>query len=384
MGAVAPVVGVVGAVAGMAQRNAQVAQSERAARLQIEANNRSHQIKMLDLERERRQQQYAADLEKQQAVANAQLSQLQLQMNEIAERVAIAEQLTSVNFDDAQAQLVAAAQQYDAMLQSFQAEQGLAEEELNRTQEMGQAYSQLRQRNDQIKEALNQGDLRRAQLLSATARQDDTNMGISEAVRAYDANQQAQLESELMTEVMADRAQAEYMEMDEDRAQAFQALLYKINQSQEVSQLAASNLLQADTADRADVARERLEDYRQAVSRIAQLGSQGIDLAKQSSLLQTDINLGYGETARKNAALATGVETTSRNSQISASVPKRNWAGGLLNVGMSAMPLLSMRFGGSNFRRSNLSVGLYQSQTEPQLNLLREYQNLPSTNITPY
>lgn len=369
MGAVAPVVGVVGAVAGMAQRNAQVAQSERAARLQIEANNRSHQIKMLDLERERRQQQYAADLEKQQAVANAQLSQLQLRMNEIAERVAIAEQLTSVNFDDAQAQLVAAAQQYDAMLQSFQAEQGLAEEELNRTQEMGQAYSQLQQRNDQIKEALNQGDLRRAQLLSATARQDDTNMGISEAVTAYDANQQAQLESELMTEVMADRAQAEYVEMDEDRAQAFQALLYKINQSQEVSQLAASNLLQADTADKADAARERLEDYRQAVSRIAQLGSQGIDLAKQSSLLQTDINLGYGETARKNAALATGVETASRNAQISASVPKRNWAGGLLNVGMSAMPLLSMRFGGSTnlsgYRPSRFSVGLYQPQ-QPQ------------------
>ena len=118
-----------------------------------------------------------------------------------------------------------------------------------------------------------------------------------------------------------------------------------------------------------DILRERLEDYRQAVSRIAQLGSQGIDLAKQSSLLQTDINLGYGETARKNAALATGVETASRNAQISASVPKRNWAGSLLNVGMSAMPLLSMRFGGSTnlsgYRPSRFSVGLYQPQ-QPQ------------------
>lgn len=348
MAAAAPAVGVVTAVAGMAQRNAQVSQQRHQAQLQMEANSRAARIQTLEIERQMAQNRFAADLEKQQTIAQTQLSRLQLQMNEIAERVNIAQQLGAVNFDDAQAQIIAAAQQYEAVRASYEQEQATREESLNRTVEAGTQYAQMAQQNQQLRQALSQGDIRRAQLLSSTLAKSDPALGQSSALRNLQANQQMELESQIQTEVLANQAQADYIESDLQRATAFDALLAKIQENQRVNQLVASNILSADTAARAATARENLYDYGQSVASIASLGQQGVGLAEQIGLLQTDINLGYSEDSLRNAAFGVKAQYGSQNDQIRASMPRRNIFGGLLNVGLAAMPLVSMGIASRN------------------------------------
>lgn len=384
MAAAAPAIGIVTAVSGIAQRNADVSRARYAARLQQEANARSERIQLLDLERQIQQNRYAADLERQQTVAQAQLLQMQNAITEIEERVNIAQQLGSINFDDAQAQLVAAAQQYVALQGKFQADQAISEQRLERTQQQGAAYQQMGQQNSRIREALASGNLKQAQLLSQTMAASDQQIGVTGAVD--DSAIRRQEETEVASALQANQAQAEYLAIDADRAAAFENLLYGINKAQLTSDLAASNLLQAEAAAQAATGRQNLADYGVEVSKIASLGREGIDLAKQSSLLQTQINQGYAESAMNNAKLGVRTNTAAQNAQIQGSIPTRGIFGGLVNVAAASIPLISGYMNRSNqaqqigpYRSSGVSVGLW-NPVAPPTNPFRN-MNMPSNVV---
>ena len=354
MGVAAAAVGVVGTVAGIAQRNSQYAYSRRAARLQQEANQRAQRIRELNAEAQKTQVRYANELEKRDLRFNSKLVDIQLQTQQIAERVEQGQIQSEAQFAAAQAALNNIVNNYESLRVKDATEQQLLAQEYERTQQAGSMFGQLRDVNTQIQNALAENDMNRAVRLAQRAAITEQSFGIqsvsSEAGEAYDEATDRAVNQETLQNALATRAFAENVTTDLAENAEFDALIRRATDAQHAYNLAQSNIESNVVAGQASVAgRNAVENIRDSAS-LTQQGRDINRLATESGLLRSDINRDYSILNIDDSVFASAAQTGARNAAIEASIgPRPSLLGNVASLAGAALPFVQgIRFGGSS------------------------------------
>jgi hypothetical protein len=359
MGVAAPAIALVGTVAGIASQRSQIAASNRAARLQQEANNRATRIRLLglDMREEQLKQQY--ELDKLGIQARADMADLNFQIQNIESKVQAAQQLAGIDEVQAQRMLDSVSKQYEAARQAYLQKQELNNRESQQLNVAAQAYSQTAQAQSSLVNALKQGDMQLADLIAR-------NSGV-----AYSSGKESQAlfqqqEFEIMKAMLESTQMNERLTEDLLFNSEYNDLLNRAIQASLAANQSAISAEEATMGKGANSAREITQIADKGAQRVNMLASALVPQAEAMELSQADIDLAYAREAIANNRLEARFGTAAQNAQIEQTIRRPSLLGDLAQIGMAAVPLVSrLSFFNQQTSPSTLNFNLGQSVYRP-------------------
>lgn len=333
MGMVAPAMAVVGTVASLASNASQVSANNRAISLQQQANNRALKLRLMGLDMQEAQLIQQAEQEKLAITSQAELAQLSVEMQAIQRNIQTAQQLAGIDVGTAQRVLDSVAKQYEVARQAFLRKQQVETNRASMLEEAGNQYKQLAGTQQQVVDAIKQGDLQLAAMLSR-----QTGSAYTSDAQATAVFQQEQFA--VMKQMLEATQTDERLQQDLLLNSQYADFL---NRAIEASLAANSAKLSAEEAGYG-----KAENSARKQVGIADKGSQRIELlsqalipqARDTLLRQTDIDTTYASEAIANSRLEAQFGNYSNNVNLERGRASTNWIGGLAAIGQAAIPLV--------------------------------------------
>ena len=335
MGAAAPIIGVVGTVAGIAQNRAAISANNRAIGLQAEANERAASIRQMGVTLQTQQLQQQTELDRLQALAQYQQANQVYDIQALNRKLVASQQLTNIDANMAQQLMTSVAQQYQALRDSYLNQQNVAQQRIAANTEQAQVYSLTDRTNQEVVNALKQGDL---QLASLYARQAGQALDGS-STRAVNDSIMRQQDYEAMKQALASQATAGRVEQDDKFTEQYGDLLNRA-----IAAALASNTAETATAARAtsasaDVTSEAIRQQQASSDRVEGLQRALLPTQYDIALRQANINQQYGQAALDNERLAISTQLSRDSAGLLASLRRPSFLSDASSLAAVSIPL---------------------------------------------